>query len=212
MNDLAIIRVSEGGLWFTERIVNRIFDECQNYRDIKKIEIYGNPDSEEQCKKYLNNISGISIVFFAHGGEDCIMGYGDRILIKYPENHNILKGLNIICFSCSSARILGEGSVEEGIVNVFLGFNERITWKKERIKERDFKTYVGKMVSRVLIISINNHYSFEKIRRELERELSSNLKEEMLSDLDITLNFELYRDIMNMVKAISLFGNVEIAV
>lgn len=43
-----------------------------------------------------------------HGGDDCVAGHNDEILIKKNVNHTILKGKITYALSCKSGKILGQ--------------------------------------------------------------------------------------------------------
>lgn len=137
------------------------------------------PRNEQSCCNYLNNESKGIAVFFSHGNEKEILGWcgqEQRTLIKYPDTYKILKGLCVATFSCSSARILGRKAVENGVVNVFFGFDIDISW--QGFNEQEFKTYLGKIIQRTIGDAIRKKESFEQFSKNIDLDLKRNIKHE----------------------------------
>ncbi len=203
MVDMAIVVVNDSGIKFAYRIGRNVYKKCRINRDIKLLEISRNIQTERKCKDFINESNDITIMFFAHGSEDTIDGFGGNKLIQYPRNHDILKGIKVFCFSCSSARKLGKKAVEENYAKVFLGFDKDITWNN--CSEEYFKTYLGQIISKVLVNAVNEFSNFKKLKQVIEYELINNINKDLIPGIKIKP--EVLKNIYNMIGSICLIGN-----
>ena len=58
-----------------------------------------------------------------HGGDDCISGQDNRILIKAGDNHEILQKRITYALSCNSGKILGQ-KVAEDNTSTYIGYSD----------------------------------------------------------------------------------------
>lgn len=178
MNNIIIIASKARGTRFVFKTAKGI---CKSFpsRVKKFFELYRYPKNEQSCCTYLSSESNAIAVFFSHGNEKEILGWcgqEQRTLIKYPDTYNILKGLSVATFSCSSARILGRKAVDDGVVNVFFGFDIDISW--QGFNEQKFKTYLGKIIQTTIGDAIKKRESFERFSKNIELDLLRNIKHE----------------------------------
>ena len=178
MRNIIIIASKGQGTRFVFRRAKRIWKSFPS-RVKRFFELKRYPKNEQNCCDYLNKETNAIAVFFSHGNEKEICGWcggGRRKLIKYPDTYQVLKGLSVATFSCSSARILGRKAVEDGVVNVFFGFDTDISWEGFNIQE--FKTYLGKIIEKTLGDAIRKRENFEQFSKNLDLDLKRNIKHE----------------------------------
>lgn len=92
-------------------------------KTIKVLNLEKEKANKKNFTSYINKILPSLIFFNGHGGENCIMGHNNEILVEADSNERLLKNKIIYALSCRSAKRLGAKSVKAG-AKTYIGYND----------------------------------------------------------------------------------------
>jgi len=89
--------------------------------EIQFLDLPAKEANKNKVESYLKKQSPKIVLFNGHGDDNTICGFKDEPLIETGKNDELLKDKIIYSLSCSSARKLGESSVNKG-TDAFVGY------------------------------------------------------------------------------------------
>ncbi len=149
------------------------------------------------------------IMFNGHGSPNLICGHNDEILIKYEQNHELLRKKLVYSLSCSSASILGRSIGDDQ--TTFIGYTEEFAvgmdTNNQASVRRDKRAKLFLEPSNVLVTSLlkgnSAKESVEKAKSLMKKNISK-LRTDTSPDAKDYVPF-----LFNNYSALSLFGNAQ---
>ena len=89
--------------------------------EIQFLDLPAKKANESKVESYLKKQCPKIVLFNGHGDDNTICWFKDEPLIETGKNDELLKGKIIYSLSCSSARKLGESSINKG-ADAFVGY------------------------------------------------------------------------------------------
>jgi len=89
----------------------------------KVLDLNGNKAKRATLESYVKKCQPSFLFLNGHGGDDCIAGQDNEILVKAGMNEKIFQSKIIYSLSCRSAKVLGRKSIEAGAMS-YIGYEE----------------------------------------------------------------------------------------
>lgn len=150
--------------------------------------------NRKEVESFLQHKQPTLVFFNGHGGDDCVCGFEDEVLIRAKENEQMLSSKIVYALACSSGAILGPVCVRAG-AKAYIGYDsDFIFMRLNRFRTNPghdplAKFFAGpsNLVGTTLIKghTVNDAYgrSQEAYRRNIKRLISSESKPEESSTL-----------------------------
>lgn len=92
-------------------------------KGVKVFDLEKEKASKKLVESYLDKQGPDTVIFNGHGNDTCVTGQDGETLIEAGQNSYLLKDKVVYMRACSSGKVLGPKSIEEG-AKAFIGYKE----------------------------------------------------------------------------------------
>lgn len=97
--------------------------ELAEKKGVKILDLKKEKANKKTLTSFINKRTPSLVFFNGHGGENCVMGHSNEVLVEADNNEGLLKNKIIYALSCKSAKELGVKSVKIG-AKTYIGYND----------------------------------------------------------------------------------------
>lgn len=113
----------DGPTRYLESWFQKTMDLAKRLDDTIVFELKKDKANKDEFERLIEKEKPQFVVFNGHGASDLVCGHEHCVLVRYPENHSILKGKIIHALSCSSGMVLGPECIKIGSL-AYLGYKD----------------------------------------------------------------------------------------
>lgn len=178
--------------------------ETRNYaaeRGIKIIDLKGADATKANFESYITKGPEINfVVFNGHGNDTTVTGHNNETIVSVGINEHLLAHKIVYSISCSSAKVLGEKSVEAGAL-AYVGYKDSFTFyhlnKDKPLQDKVAELFLTHAVK--FIQYIINSNTVEDAFNKSKKALGDTLFKAIMEKLDSNIISALWQDYQGFI-------------
>jgi len=161
-----------------------VIDEAES-RGFKVLDLDGEKANLKDFSGRIKKVNPDLIFLNGHGSPTAIAGHNDETLVSVGKNESLLCNKITYALSCSSAKKLGQSSVEKGAKS-FIGYKENFIFMHEKDKStRPIEDDTARLFlepSNLLVAALIKGNTSKEAFKRSQKEFSHNLRKLMTSE------------------------------